>query len=766
MTTPDLRSCSRRCGKVLVLAVVAVVLLVAGPAQAQRRAIVEEIVIEGTQRIEPETVRSYMLIREGDPYDPVRVDRSLKSLFATGLFADVSLERRGNALVVNVIENPIINRIAFEGNRQIDDEDLEAEVQLRPRVIYTRQKVLSDVQRLLTLYRRSGRFAATVVPKVIQLPQNRVDLVFEISEGDQTEIQEIRFVGNRAFSDGRLEEVIRTRETRWYRFFTSDDRYDPDRLTLDRELLRRFYLSQGYADFRVVSAVAELTPDRQDFFITFTVEEGERYRFGDVDVDIGLRDLTPEAISGAIEIEPEDWYNADSVEGTVDELTELVGTLGFAFVEVRPRINRDRTDRTIDVTFEVNEGPRVFVERIDIVGNTRTVDKVIRREFRLVEGDAFNSSKLARSRQRIQNLGFFETVNVEQVPGTEPDKTIVQVEVEEKSTGSLTIGAGFSSTQGPLGDVTIRERNLLGRGYDIRLSGTLAARRSQIDLSLTDPYFLDREIAAGFDIFVIREDLQDTSSFDLDLAGFALRGSYPLSEQLRQGWKYTFEQRNITDVDDDASRFIQESEGESTLSQVSHSLTYDVRDSRFSPTEGYFLRLSNDVAGLGGSKRFLRNQLNGATYYSVAEGWVIKLAGSAGHVFGLGEDVDIDDRFFVGGDDLRGFSRGGVGPRDVATDDALGAEWKYTGSVQLSFPIEAPAELPLVGRVFTDFGSAGGLDDSGPEIEDTGSFRASSGVGVSWLSPFGTIGVDVALPWLKEDFDDTETFRVNFGTRF
>ena len=765
MTNFSLKSYLQRCGRVLALVAVAVALTV-GPAEAQRGDAVEEIVIEGTQRIEPDTVRSYMLIREGDPYDPVRVDRSLKSLFATGLFADVSLERRGNALVVIVIENPIINRIAFEGNRQIDDEDLEAEVQLRPRVIYTRQKVLADVQRVLTLYRRSGRFAATVVPKVIQLPQNRVDLVFEISEGDQTEIQKIRFVGNRAFSDGRLREVIRTRETRWYRIFTTDDRYDPDRLTLDRELLRRFYLGQGYADFRVMSALAELTPDRQDFFITFTVEEGERYRFGDVDVDIGLRDLTPGAITEAIEIEPQDWYNADAVEGTVDELTELVGTLGFAFVEVRPRINRNRVDRTIDVTFEVNEGPRVFVERIEILGNTRTVDKVIRREFRLVEGDAFNSSKLARSRQRIQNLGFFETVNVEQVPGTEPDKTIVQVEVEEKSTGSLTIGAGFSSTQGPLGDITIRERNLLGHGYDLRLSGTLAARRSQIDLSLTDPYFLGREISAGGDIFVIREDLQDTSSFDLDLAGFALRGSYPLSEQLRQGWKYTFERRNITDVDDDASRFIQDSEGESTLSQVSHSLTYDVRDSRFSPTEGYFVRLSNDLAGLGGSKRFVRNELNGATYYSVAEGWVVELSGSAGHILGLGEDIDIDDRFFVGGNDVRGFSRGGVGPRDVATDDALGGEWKYTGSVQLSFPIEAPAEIPLAGRVFTDFGSSGGIDASGPDIEDTGSFRASSGVGVSWLSPFGTIGIDAAFPWLKEDFDDTENFRVNFGTRF
>ena len=325
----------------------------------------------------------------------------------------------------------------------------------------------------MNIYRRSGRFAATVEPKVIQLPQNRVDLVFEINEGDLTAIRSIRFVGNRKFSDGRLRSVIQTKETIWWRFFSSDDKYDPDRLTFDRELLRRFYLTDGFADFRVISAVAELTPDRKDFFITFTVDEGARYRFGIVEIDNRLRDLKVEDIAEAVEFEEGDWYDIKMVNKTITDLTNKVGELGIAFVDVRPRINRNRENQTIDIVFEVNEGPRVFVERIEIVGNVRTQDKVIRREFRLVEGDAFNSARLRRSRQRIQNLGFFESVSVERLPGSSPDKSVVKVNVEEQSTGTLSFGAGYSSTNGILGDINITESNFLGKGQE----GSLVDRR-------------------------------------------------------------------------------------------------------------------------------------------------------------------------------------------------------------------------------------------------------------------------------------------------
>lgn len=728
--------------------------------------IIREIVVEGTQRIEPETVRSYLLVRPGDHFDAARIDRSLKSLYATGLFADVAITSEGDVIIVRVVENPIINRIAFEGNQRIDDEQLESEISLRPRVIYTRSKVQADVRRLLTLYRRSGRFAATVEPKIITQPENRVDLVFEIDEGQPTQIKSIRFVGNKAFSDSELRSEIRTQESAWYRFFSSDDVYDPDRLTLDQELLRRFYLSEGYADFRVMSAVAELSPDKESFYITFTVDEGERYKFGKVDIQATLRGLDPEAINDAITFESGDWYNQDQIEESINSLTEAVGTLGYAFVDIRPRLTRNAEEKTIDVVFEIAEGPRVFVERIDIDGNVRTLDKVIRREFRLVEGDPFNTARLRRSRQRIRNLDFFSKAEVEQVPGSAPDKAVVKVNVEEKSTGSVSFGAGYSTTSGALGDISFQERNLLGRGQDVRIRLVLAQRDSQISLSFTEPYFLNREIAAGFDVYRITVDRQDESSYDEASIGFALRFGYPITENWTQTWRYSLSQTTIENVPANASQSIKEAEGTSTVSAISQSLIYDRRDSRIRPTDGYFVRWNLDFAGIGGNVRYLANRLLSGYYVPLGTDWTLEFLGEAGVIDGLGEEVRIFDRYYVGGDNLRGFETAGVGPRDLSTGDALGGQWYYTGTVQTSFPLGLPDEFQLKGRVFTDFGSAGGLQETGPDIADSGSLRASVGVGVTWTSPFGPIGVDVGYPFLKEDYDKTELFRINFGARF
>ena len=737
------------------------------PANAQTGDVIRTIEVEGAQRIEPNTVRSYLLVQEGDAFDPDRIDRSLKSLFATGLFADVTINRVGDTLVVRIVENPVINRIAFEGNERLDDETLEAETSLRPRVIYTRTKVQSDVRRILALYRRSGRFSATVDPKVIQLPQNRVDVAFEIHEGPVTEVESIRFVGNKEFSDSRLRGVIRTRESAWWRLFSSDDTYDPDRLTLDRELLRRFYLSEGYADFRVDSAVAELTPDRKNFFITFTVDEGDRYEFGDIEIETTLPGLDPQKLKSDLEVDKGDWYDADEVEKTIDFLSDEVGNLGCAFVDVRPRLDRDRDNLAINVTFEIDEGPRVFVERIDISGNVRTRDYVIRREFRLVEGDAFNAARLRRSRQRIQDLDFFEKVEVQEVPGSAPDKAVIKVEVEEKSTGQLSFGAGYSSASGALLDASLRERNLLGRGQDLRLGVIFGTKTIQLDLGFTEPYFLGRDVAAGFDIFHTEFNRQSESSFDSVNTGFALRAGYPITENLRQTWRYTLKQTKVDNVDNDASIFVKSQEGEEMVSEITHRLTYDKRDSRLTPTEGYFASLVTDVAGLGGTVNYVRNDLNAAYYYPIVEEWILSLSGSGGKVFGFGgKDVRLIDRFFVGGDDLRGFATDGIGPRDLDTDDALGGELYYTGSVQLTFPLGLPEELAIRGRVFSDFGSLWQLTPKDDQVADDNALRASVGIGLTWVSPFGPIGIDLGQAVLKESYDDTEIFRVNFGTRF
>ncbi|UKJ72929.1 outer membrane protein assembly factor BamA [Azospirillum brasilense] len=729
---------------------------------------IRDIRVEGVQRIEPTTVRSYLAVAPGDPFDPDRIDQSLKALFNTGLFADVVLKRDGDALVVQVAENPIINRIAFEGNRRIEKENLEKEIQLRPRVVYTRTRVQSDVQRILDIYRRQGRFAATVEPKIIQLDQNRVDLVFEINEGVRTGVRSITFIGNEKFSDGTLREAIQTRESAWWRFMTSDDNYDPDRLNYDRDLLRRYYLKEGYADFRVVSAVAELTPDREDFVITFTVDEGERYKFGKMDISTSLKALDPEQLRSVLSTREGDWYNAQEVENTITKLSNAVGDLQYAFVDVRPRISRNRDNQTIDIVYDIVEGPRVFVERIDVTGNVRTLDKVVRREMLLSEGDPFSTTKLRRSEQRIKDLGYFERVNITTAEGSAPDRTVMNVEVTEQSTGEISIGAGYSTSDGPLADFSIRERNLLGRGQDLRFGATVSGSRQEYDVSFTEPYFLDRDLSAGFDLFRITRDYQDESSFDEKSTGMALRMGYPLTENLRQRVYYQLQNTDITSVPSSASRYIQDQKGSRLTSLIGQELTYDRRNSRLNPTEGYYIRLTNDLAGLGGDARFLRNRL-GAGYYLPLfdESWVVSATGEVGYIVGIGDDgIALSDRFFIGGDTLRGFNTAGIGPRDLRTGDALGGTRYYRGSVEMTFPVGLPEEFGLKGHAFTDVGTLGKVDINDPLVPDDESVRLSVGTGLSWRSPFGPIRLDFAVPILKEDYDKKEIFRFSFGTRF
>jgi outer membrane protein insertion porin family len=735
-------------------------------AQIPSGGTIQEIRIEGTQRVEPETVRSYLLVQPGDTFDAGRIDRSLKALFATGLFTDVTLRREGDALIVRVVENPVINRIAFEGNHRLTDQTLEGEIQIRPRAVYTREKVQSDVRRILDLYRRNSRFAATVDPKVIPLEQNRVDVVFEINEGPVTGIAGINFVGNQAFSAGRLRGVIQTKESRWYRFLSSDDTYDPDRLTYDRDLLRKFYLGQGYADFRVVSSVAELTPARDGFIITFTVDEGQRYRFGTVEVTNQIPAVNPAILTPLLTTEEGDWYNADAVEASVAKLTDALGNLGYAFVEIEPQVRRNVDKRTIDVNYIVKEGPRVYVERIDIVGNVRTLDAVIRREFRLVEGDAFNSSKLHRSEQAIKNLDFFSKVNITNVPGSAPDKTVINALVQEKSTGEFSVGVGFSTADGPLADIGIHERNLLGRGQDLRIDTVVALRDEQINLSFTEPYFLGRRVAAGFDLFADNRDNTSFAGFSQFALGGTLRMGYQITDPLRQTLTYTLRQDRIYNIQSTVSTFIAQEVGVRNTSDVGQTILYDMRDNRQDPTSGYFYSVSTDLAGLGGNVSFFRVGVNGGFYYPFTPDYVLSLRGEEGHIIGIGQDVRIEDRYFVGGDNLRGFQTGGIGPRDALTRDALGGETYYAGSVGMTYPTGLPQELGISGRVFSDFGSLFSIHPTGAGVLDSHSMRVSIGTGVSWRSPLGPIKLDLAFPVLRQSYDRSELIHVSFGTRF
>jgi outer membrane protein insertion porin family len=729
--------------------------------------IIRAIRVEGIQRIEADTVVSYMLIKPGDPYDPARINNSLKTLFATGLFSDVTIRRDGDVLIVHVVENPLVNRVAFEGNHKIEDKDLEKEITLRPRTVYSRTKVQRDLKRILDIYRASGRFAATVNPKIIQLPQNRVDVVFEINEGDVTGVRRITFIGNKAFSDSRLRDVVQTEETAWWKFFTTQDTYDPDRLNFDRELLRKFYLSKGYADFRVISAVAELTPDRKDFFVTFTVDEGERYKFGKVELKSAIPSFDVNRVRDELAVKSGDWYDANKIESSIQRLTDAAGTIGYAFVEVRPIINRDRKKRLINVTFLIREGPKVFVERIEIVGNTRTRDEVIRREMRLAEGDAFNTSKIRASRRRLRNLDFFKKVEISNQAGSSPDKTVVKVEVEEKPTGELTLGAGFSTEEGALGTVGLHERNFLGRGQNVGVSFTLSQRSTEADLRFTEPYFLDRNLSAGFDLFRVTRDYTSQSGYQQRTTGFRLRSGYEIIPDLTQTWRYTLRGDAIRGVSTTASPVIRAEEGNSLTSSLGQILTFDKRDDRLDPTSGYFVSIETDFAGLGGSERYLRGKVTGGYYIPLYEDLVVSLVGEVGIVHGLGgRNVGLQDRFFLGGNNLRGFQRGGVGPRDLTTGDSLGANRYYAGTVELTFPLGLPKEFGLRGRVWTDVGSAWGIDATLPSLADVTTPRVSAGVGLSWKSPFGPIRIDLGIPIYKQSFDKRQLINFTFGTRF
>lgn len=793
------------------------------PSSPAQMSVVRAIAIEGNQRLEPETVRSYMNLSVGDSYDQDVLDQALKQLFSTEFFADVQIRDNNGIITVVVRENPIINRIVFEGNKSLKDDKLRPEVKLAPRQIFTRSKVRADVARILELARRSGRFAASVNPKAIQLPQNRIDLVFEINEGPKSKVRQINVVGNEKFSDGELRGELATRQSRWWRFLTSNDTYDPDRTAYDREKLRQFYLTEGYADFRVASVGSELAPNRRDFIQTYLVEEGPRYKFGKIDVESRIRDLQPEMLRAIINIKEGSWYNAKQIENTIETLTETAGLFGYAFAEIRPQINRNKEDLTMDVTFVVNEAPRVYVERIDVNGNVRTLDKVVRREFRLAEGDPFNSFKVRRSRDRIQSLGFFqEKLEIDQKPGSTPDRVVLEVNVEEKSTGELQIGAGFSSLERFIADVSVTERNLMGKGQEARVSFTLSSYRNELELSFTEPYFMDKNLAAGIDLY--RRDLNSfrynsvgsndrQTTYEEVTTGFRLRSGFPITEFWSLGLRYGLSQaevsldRGVYFTNGQCNLFTAGTylcdlvgpagKSNRTTSALGYTLVFDNRDNGIRPSRGQRFTFSQDVAGVGGGVNYVNSRVDYDRYFNLFNsGWILRSGIEGGWVFGWGgEDVRINDRFFLGGPRIRGFAIRGIGPRSIRTctaagveaktcmsdglsyDDPLGGEMYYLGSMEIEMPLGAGArEMGLRTSAYVDvgslwkvgrnpsFGTTTGVEER--LLGDSAKPRVSVGVGVMWNSPFGPFRIDLAKALVKEEGDDTEVFQFNIGTQF
>ncbi len=718
---------------------------------------IRTIAVAGAQRLEPETIVSYIQLRPGDIYTPAAADQALKDLAATELFADFRLANNNGDMLITVIENPVINRIVLEGNRRLKEDKILPEIRLAPRQIFTRSKVRADVARIIELYKRQGRFAATVEPQMVQLDQNRVDVVFEITEGPKSKVRQINVIGNEAFTDGEVRDQMVTKASGGLlTILSSNTSYDPDRLAYDQQQLRAFYLENGYADFRVVSAVAELTPDKRDFIITYVVEEGERYRFGDVAVNSELRDFDSDIMTGSLPMSAGDWYDAKLVEDTIERLTETAGTFGYAFASVRPRFVPDRENRTMAVNFVIGEAPRVYVERIDINGNTLTQDKVVRREFRISEGDAFNSLQVSRSTNRINSLGYFqENFKIEQVDGSAPDRIILEANVQEQATGELSLSAGFSSLESFIFQGSIRQRNFRGRGQTVGLSANWSRYSRSGSISFTEPYVFDKNISAGLDIY--RRDFNNgyfdrsSATYEQATTGTQLRAGVPLTEFMSALGRYTFNYDQITldenqffaDFDGDgirtcepllAGRYLCEAVGERTTSMLGASLIYSTLDNRLRPTRGENAVLNLDFAGLGGSTRYLRFTGEATKYWNLGSGFIFSLRGQTGLIQGLrdrGEGVDdvlLTDRFFLGEQQgLRGFDIRGVGPRvlrrffttdddgnpvltaldsDSTVDDALGGKAMYLASAEIEIPLGSGArELGLRPSVFIDAGA-------------------------------------------------------------
>jgi len=802
-------------------------LTTAGYAVAQ---VASSIVVQGNRRVESDTIRSYFILKPGERLDPAKVDEGIKAMMATGLFSDVQPSWRGNQLIITVNENQVISRIAFEGNKRVKDEQLTQEIQSKPRGALSLPVVQGDVQRIVEIYRRNGRYDIRVDPKIIDRPNNRVDLVFEIKEGSKTTIKEVAFIGNSAYSTWRLRDVIKTGQSNLLSFLKNNDLYDPDRVEADRDLLRRFYLKNGYADVRIVSAVAEFDPGRNGFVLTFTIEVGPRYIFGAVDSQSNVRDVDPAALRSALRVSPGSTYNAEAVEKSVEEMTIVMSKRGYAFAQVRPRGDRNFETRTIAVAFLVEEGARAYIERINLRGNTRTRDYVIRREFDIAEGDAYNKVLVDRAERRLKNLGYFKTVKVTTEPGSSADRVILNVDVEEQSTGEFSVSGGYSTADGFIAEVSVGERNLLGRGVSARAAVSYGQRTRGLEISYGEPYFLDYRLAFGIDFFAKQVDSSSYYTYRQETIGGGFRFGIPLREDLGLQLRYSvYQQRIDLDqmlmncnninpdfvtsfptfvgvngpatvppagyagltscyADGEASAAVKQqvAAGPAIVSLVGYGLVYNTLDNNRNPTRGLIVDVRQDLAGVGGDVNFLRTTGEARYYYELMSDVISVMKVQGGYVTGWGsKDLRMLDHFQMGPNLVRGFQTAGIGPRDLTlgtTQDALGGTVYWGTSFEVQVPIWGlPKDFGMRFAMFADAGSvwdyrgptkfAGGLSVTTVDPftgKDTNAMtvRSSVGAGIIWDSPFGPIRVDYAFPLSKDPNDRTQELRFSGGTKF
>ncbi|PBC04800.1 outer membrane protein assembly factor BamA [Mesorhizobium sp. WSM3860] len=752
-------------------------------------AVVSRVEVSGNQRVDAETIRNYIAIKPGKAFSSADIDSAVKALFGTGLFSDVQINQVGSTLVVKVSEYKVVNQVLFQGNKKLKDNALQAAVQLKPRATFSQQALDADVEAVKAAYRRIGRDDAAVTSQIMDLGDNRVNVVFNINEGARTQIAAINFVGNSAFSSRRLSDVINTKRSSWLSFVLRDDVYDEDKLRADQELLRRFYYNHGYADFQVVSAVGELDEATNKYTVTITVQEGERYNFGDISVESTIPEVDSKSLESVVQTHKGDVYNAKDVEDTIVALTEKVAGSGYAFAQVTPRGDRNFENHTISVVYTIDQGTKAYIERIEIRGNDRTRDYVIRREFDVSEGDAFNQVLVQRAKKRLEALDYFEKVDISTVPGSAPDQVVLVVDVVEKSTGEFSVGAGYSTggdTPGPSVEGSITERNFLGRGQYIKLSAGGGKNSRDYAISFTEPYFLGRRIAAGFDIY--KSTREYNNHYDSDTTGATIRFGLPITDSISTQLAYNISQEKYKVDDSCGPTSPADPDGTCTISpailegvaqspwiksSVSLGLVYNTIDDMKNPHEGLYITGTTEVAGLGGDAKWVKLTGRASVYQTLSEqlDLVGLISGGAGHIAGYGNDgLRIFDQFQSNDRMIRGFEYGGIGPVDTNTGDHLGGTTYFNASAEAQFPLPAiPESFGLRGAVFADaatlYGSAihtAGVTQSSTDMK----LRASVGVGLMWASPFGPIRIDYAIPVKKEATDDVQEFNFGIATRF
>ena len=748
---------------------------------------ITSLVIKGNERVDNDTIISYLSNSSSrknyDNFSKKEIDESLKKLYESDLFSDVQISHpdkaNKNKLTIEVKENPLIGDVKFIGNKKVEDEALQSEISLKKRAIFTKSKLQSDLKRINEIYLKSGRFLVKIEPKIIPKEQNRIDLIFEIFEGPKATISDIYFVGNDAngqgFTDSALLDELSTKKSKWYKFFSSSDVYDADRIEFDKEKLRRFYGSHGYADFTAISSIAQITPNKDSFFITFLIEEGIKYKMGEINIINHVDKFDASVLKKEILIKKGKFYNSELIDKTIDKMVEKMSEKSYAFANIEPVLKRNKDQKIIDIDFVISETPQVYIDQIHITGNTRTLDEVIRRELRFQDGDPYNITRINRSKQRIQNLAFFEKVEFKTKRIGQSDKVDIEIEVKEKKTGELNLGIGYSTVDKATANAGIKERNLFGTGRELGLNLQKSTLRSAAEINYTKPYFMGRPIDVGFDLSKYELSKRNTLVYDQQSDGITLRGDYSITEFLKHQMRYSFSDETISNVDATASQNIISLQGHFKKSTFGHSLLYDKRDSRIDPKDGYYLSLSQDYTGFGGNIDSMKYEGSSGYYLQTfSENYILKFLVRGGYVDGLGQDVRSNNAFFLGGNSFRGFRFSGVGPRVITNGSAVGGNVVggniyYMGTIEFRFPLGLPKELGINGVLFSDNGTVKGVDQinhNGNQIADTGSLRSSYGFALAWSSPLGPISLIFSRTAKKEAFDQAEAFRFSFGTSF